>query len=315
MVTLFTTPKPFAGHNAMIQRNALKSWTRLHPDVEVIVFGDDEGAAETCAELGIRHVPRVERVPEGPKILRSFFDAAQKIARHDVLCYANCDIILTQDFVEAISMVRAARRNFLMVGRRCDTNIERPIDFGREDWAEILRKTARETGEMRSGDWIDFFAFPRGLYLDKMPGFVIGRVFWDQWLVWKARSSGAAVVDASEAVLAVHQNHDYGYHAAGRQGVWGDELSMRNLELAGGRWHLCTIEDATHLMNSTGIRENPARSVRALRRAARIARETLWLKALAITRPIRRAIGLQKSPQKPAVSASSSATDHTNARN
>jgi hypothetical protein len=44
---------------------------------------------------------------------------------------------------------------------------------------------------------------------------VIGRVFWDQWLVWKAGSMGAAVVDASEAVMAIHQNHDYGYHAAG----------------------------------------------------------------------------------------------------
>jgi hypothetical protein len=34
MLTFFTTAKPFRGHSGVIQRNALKSWTLLHPDVE-----------------------------------------------------------------------------------------------------------------------------------------------------------------------------------------------------------------------------------------------------------------------------------------
>jgi len=48
-----------------------------------------------------------------------------------------------------------------------------------------------------------------------LPELVIGRVFWDQWLVWKEQEAGAAVVDASEAVMAIHQNHDYGYPPRG----------------------------------------------------------------------------------------------------
>ena len=82
----------------IIQRNALKSWTLLSPDVEVILFGDEEGAAEVSRELGIRHVPKVQRTPQGAKYLRSFFDPAQRMASYDVLCYVNCDIILTGDF-------------------------------------------------------------------------------------------------------------------------------------------------------------------------------------------------------------------------
>ncbi len=62
MLTFFTTGKPYRGHDAIIQRNALKSWTLLHPDVEVIVFGDEYGTAEICAELGLRHEPKVERL-------------------------------------------------------------------------------------------------------------------------------------------------------------------------------------------------------------------------------------------------------------
>src|ERR1700691_5290164 len=123
MLTLFTTPKPFTGHSGIIQRNALKSWTLLRPDVEVILFGDEEAAAEASRELGIRHVAEVERTPEGAKYLRSFFGPAQRMARHDGLCYVNCDIILTSDFLDAVSNALAVRRRFLMVGRRWDTDI------------------------------------------------------------------------------------------------------------------------------------------------------------------------------------------------
>jgi hypothetical protein len=53
--------------------------------------------------------------------------------------------------------------------------------------------------------------------------------------------SGAAVVDASNAVMAIHRKHDYGYHPAGKAGVWSDELSRRNYMLSGGRRHLACI--------------------------------------------------------------------------
>jgi hypothetical protein len=93
VLTLFTTAKPFAGPIATLQRNALKSWALLHPDVEIILFGDDEGAAEVSAELGIRHEPHVLRNDHGSKRIDYIFDRAHEIARHDILCYVNCDIV------------------------------------------------------------------------------------------------------------------------------------------------------------------------------------------------------------------------------
>jgi hypothetical protein len=75
---------------------------------------------------------------------------------------------------------------------------------------------ARTQGKQLSGDWIDYFVFRKGLYKE-LPDLVIGRVFWDQWLVWKARASGAALLDATDAVTAIHQNHDYGYHPGERE--------------------------------------------------------------------------------------------------
>src|SRR5260221_7795555 len=105
MLTLFSTPKPFAGHNDIIQRNALQSWKQLHPDLEVILLGDDAGTSEVCRELGLRHVPEVERTAEGTKLIRSIFGSAQQLARHKIVCYSNCDIILGRDFLQAFQQV------------------------------------------------------------------------------------------------------------------------------------------------------------------------------------------------------------------
>ena len=101
MLTFFTTGKPYRGHDAIIQRNALRSWTLLHPDVEVIVFGDEYGTAEICAELGLRHEPKVERYESKLPYAKAMFARAQQIARHEYLCYSNCDIILFRDFLGA----------------------------------------------------------------------------------------------------------------------------------------------------------------------------------------------------------------------
>src|ERR1700679_3585375 len=105
MLTLFTTAKPFVGHSAIIQRNALKSWTLLQPNVEVILFGDDAGAAETARGLRCSHEPYVERVETVSKRVDYIFSTARALARHDILCYVNCDIILMDDFLRALKRI------------------------------------------------------------------------------------------------------------------------------------------------------------------------------------------------------------------
>ncbi len=275
----------------MIQRNALKSWTLLDADVEVILFGDDAGAAETARELGLRHEPEVARNRFGTKRLDAMFRRAQEIARHELLCYCNCDILLKQDFCAALARVHGAHRRFLMVGRRWDTDIAEPLDFADAEWARRAEALAHERGAQQPGWSIDYFAFPRGLYAE-MPALVIGRVWWDHWLVWKAREQGAEVVDASEVVTAIHQNHGYGYHPQGARGVWSDEQAAENYRLAGGRWHLQTIDDATHILGVDGERANWKRVWAPYWRYARPKVAPAWFALLDLTRPLRRALGM-----------------------
>lgn len=301
MLTFFTTAKPFRGHNAIIQRNALKSWTLLHADAEVILFGDDEGAEETAHEFGLRHEPHVERNEFGTNRLDRMFRRAQQIARHETLCYINCDILLMQDFCAALERVRQTHRQFLMVGRRWDADIRESYDFGRKDWEARLRAKALREGRQRTAEWIDYFVFSRGMYQDDLPPFAIGRVFWDNWLVWKALDSNHPVVDVSAAVLAVHQNHEYDHHPKGKSGVFCGAEAERNYELAGGWRHLRTIADAREVLHSDGLKPNRLRHWAAAKRCTRQARRVLyhdgieraWFLLLGLSRPVRRKLGLR----------------------
>src|SRR5208282_3760785 len=122
-------------------------------------------------------------------------------------------------------------------------------------WQETIVQRARREGFQRLYYNIDYFAFRRGLYA-QIPDLVIGRNWWDQWLVWQAGAAGVPVIDVSEVVCAVHQNHDYSYHPQGMAGVWSDDATQENFRLAGGWSRLHTIEDATFRLTSAGMQPN-----------------------------------------------------------
>jgi hypothetical protein len=303
MITFFTTPKPFRGHIGVIQRNAIESWKRIHPSAEVILFGDEEGAAEAARDLGIRHVPDVKRNEHGTKYLSPIFDAAQDLAHHDCLCYINCDIILLSDFRRAAERVAALPGRFLMAGRRWDTPITAPLDFYATDWEATVRHMAREANLQRPPQWVDYFLFSRGLYYKNTPPFVIGRPGWDNWLVWHARHSGARVVDATAVVQVVHQNHDYSYHPDGEAGVWQGEEAQQNYALLNGGRRFATMENATHRLTAEGLHTNYYHWAVQTRRKATSLRNAVWFGMLRVTRPVRHCLGVRqrRAPAAPGI--------------
>ena len=298
MLTLFTTAKPFKGHIATIQRNALQSWKMLHPRVEVILFGDDEGTAEVCAQFGLRHEPSVARTEFGTNRVDNIFAKAQALASNPLLCYANCDIVLMSDFWATVERVRQRKGPFLLIGKRWDTDVTKSVDVGVPSWQERLRAMALRQSQQRSYE-IDYFLFPRGMYRD-IPPLGLGRLHWDHWLAWKARSLRAPVIDASYAVMAIHQNHDYNHHPKGRVGVWQGPEPERNWQLAGNGEHLCTFEDATHILTRSGaLLRTPWH--KAFYEAKRLSFHIFVHKTL----PIRKALGLRKESLRELFSRSS----------
>ena len=302
MLTFFTTAKPFKGHNGVIQRNALKSWKLLDPGVEIIAFGDDEGSAEVCAELGLRHEREVARTEFGAIRLDDMFGRAEALAKNDVLCYVNCDIILMSDFWNAVKRVRQSEHAFLMIGKRWDTDVRGEIDFAAQNWEVALRDRALAQKTQRRYE-VDYFVFSKGA-LRGMASLGIGRLYWDHWIVWRALSLKIPVIDASPVVIAVHQNHDYGHHAGGYEGVWKGEEAKRNFQLTGGWEQHRTFRDASKVLNRRGMRANPKRIWFELKRRLQPAKNFLifkiwvpvWYFLLDVTLPLRSILGLRSGP-------------------
>ena len=88
MLTIFATPKPFRGHFAVIQRNAIRSWTLLRPACEVILMGDEEGTAEIASEFSLRHIPDIGCNAYGTPLVSALVrkSSASRPPRHTVLC-------------------------------------------------------------------------------------------------------------------------------------------------------------------------------------------------------------------------------------
>ena len=253
LITLFSAPKPFTDpHIAMIQRNAIKSWTLL-PDVEVILLGEETGLAEAAKELGVKHVSHVERNDSGVPLISSMFQLARENSNSKLLCITNADMILMQDFVEAASRSRMLRDEFVLLSQRWDYDITTAIDFA-EGWESQLRESVRKQNQLHRPAGSDFFLFPKSCYQD-IPNFTIGRAGWDNWMIYKARKENWPVIDCTPSVMIVHQNHDYS-HLPGGKSHYEHPETNENIRLAGGQANIrYTILDATHrLADGTLIR-------------------------------------------------------------
>jgi len=273
MLTLFAIPKNFRGRIATIQRNAIASWTRLSPRPEILLFGDEEGTAEISRQLGVRHIPEVARNEFGTPLLGDLFGQAEKHTTTPLLAYVNADIILTDDFPAALDRVHPRYKTMMMVGRRWDLDWDQPLDFSQPGWGQSIRANALRANVQRPGNYVDYFVYSRGLCDGLLP-LAIGRFSWDNYILWYARSRGAELIDASRAVVAIHQNHDFSHHPQGVTGIREGPERKRNRQMVGGWWHLYTIEDCTQILETDGMR--------ASRRHAWLMAKRLWSHPLTI---------------------------------
>ncbi len=254
MLTLFACPKPFRGAFNIIQRNAIQSWRRLGPDVEVLLMGDDEGTLEVAQEFGVRHIPDVARNEFGTPLIRSLFDRAQEKARYDRLCYVNADILLMSNFTRSIKRVIVEMPRSLMVGRRWNLDLKEPIDFN-TNWEEWLLTEVAHRGKLYYHFAIDYFVYPKGMW-GEIPPFAIGRPGWDIWMLSRAHVLNVPMVDLTKMVSVVHQNHDYSHHPEGWLGASKGKEAKQNIQLTGGAAY--SLWDAQYCLSEKGLKRRVA---------------------------------------------------------
>ncbi|HSV86176.1 MAG TPA: glycosyltransferase family A protein [Levilinea sp.] len=241
LLTFFTAPKPMTNpHIATIQRNAIQSWIALGAEVEVLVIGEEDGLAEVCAELRVKHLPEVARNTSGTPLVSSIFDLARRHGKGKYLAYVNADIILLPDVLATTRQITEQARDFLVVGQRWDLDVHHMLAFD-PGWEVRLMERARSEGKLHPRGGSDYFVYPRHCF-QQVPDFAIGRAGWDNWMFYEARRRGWLLVDGSHDIQIIHQNHDYSHLPHGQPHYRLPETA-ENVRMAGGRRTIFSLLD------------------------------------------------------------------------
>jgi hypothetical protein len=244
LMTLFSVTKPFTNpHIATIQRNAIRSWQQLGPEVEIVLIGNEAGMAEAAAELGVLHLPQVACNSQGTPYLHSAFELARQVNDSPLLAYTNGDMLYMPDFLEAARRVMTLAPHFLIVSCRWDLDVKEPLDFS-AGWVERLNDRLDHYGKAHSPVGSDLFIYPRTCYVD-FPHFIAGRSAWDNWMIYEARQRGWCAVDASDTLRVIHQNHDYS-HLPNNQPPYRLPETAENIRLAGGDASIFFLRDCNY---------------------------------------------------------------------
>lgn len=250
MITIFATPKAFKGQFSVIQENAIASWTKLKPKCQIIFLGDEEGVAKISKKYKTLHIPKVALSKWGTPILPDLFEKAYEKAKFPILAYINSDIILTDDFIEAVKRVDFPE--FFITGSRIDIEIKEKLNFESMWQIKLKDKAAREGRFIARQGATDYFIFTPKVDF-KLPRLIVGRTFWDAYIIYKAKLLKLPIIDATEAIGAIHQTHDYS-HAGGWKKVWNGPESEINKKLIGNRRKCFNLWDIDYILTDKGLK-------------------------------------------------------------
>jgi len=275
---IVSTCKPFEGEDAVRQRNAVRSWVNAVGAENVLLVGDEPGVAKTCADFGMANFGPVERLDGRLPSLRGVL-GCPLLADSGTITYVNADVILPSNFADEIAAIQRSFMKFMIVGERWSITLDREIsDTEINDGS--LAQFARREGYLPGPHWIDYFVFPNGL-LGEIPPLTVSGYLWDHWLVGRALEKGAAVIDATNRITAIHQEHR-------RPDITTAELRRsNNLTAIPKSTKLGTIANSTHVVGVNG-EINRARSKKYL--LGRLLRVLTPL--VRISRPLRVRLGL-----------------------
>ena len=251
MITIFCTPKNFEGIFDTIQKNALRSWRQLSDEIEIIIFGNSNGAKEISDEVKGIYYPDVKCSKNGVPLLSDLFRKANSISSFDILLFVNSDILLPGSITEVIKKANNKFSKFLLVGHRWDLEVKKLINFKNLDSPSEVWKMCRKKGKKDSPAAMDYFIFRKNS-LKQIPDFVVGRPGYDNWLIWYARRKFIPVIDISKDVMAIHQSHHFNFHNIKKDPkVFLEEDGLSNRELHGNR--LLNLLDANYFIQNRKI--------------------------------------------------------------
>jgi hypothetical protein len=214
MITFFSTTKNFDDKNQINQLNAIRSWTIGNKyGCEVILFQKSNGIESVTSLPNVHIYEEVRTNENGIPFISDMFDRASTLAKNEIVCFLNADIIVSGEFIEKLLEIhKKIHKEYLIVGQRLDSSFDFLIDFSNAHWYRDLSNYIKNNSTIHPPSGSDFFAFQKGAYNEgSLPDLLVGRPGWDLYMIYHARVSQWKVVNLSLSYLIIHQDHDYSH--------------------------------------------------------------------------------------------------------
>ena len=195
----------------LVHNLTIRNWLLFHPFVIPVLFATEASLAEKCKRQGWDVRPVIETAADGVPVLKNMFLDAMSNYNTMFYAYSNGDILYTNSLLETLvsglESFITLDKPAMLVGKR--TNIDHMTNTEGSSWQNIA-VTAELRGELFSARAEDYFITTPSYPWEDIPPLVIGRLWYDNWLVYNARKQGHLVIDATITLLAVHQTTSLG---------------------------------------------------------------------------------------------------------
>ena len=139
-----------------------------------------------------------------------------------------------------------------MVGQRATIQVDADLDFADHPATARSKPRSPRPARLDAPLGSDYFVFPKDV-LGPLPPFAVGRPGWDNWMIYRARELRVPVVDASEAVLVIHQDHSYAHVPSPAGDRWEGPEAEKNRSIVNPTALRFTTRYATWRLTRSGL--------------------------------------------------------------
>ncbi|XP_046570030.1 uncharacterized protein LOC124278353 [Haliotis rubra] len=189
-----------------VRNNTLKNWANLKPHIRPVFFSCNIKEANDIIQHGWEVLPVSKSAASGIPVLKyMFLDVIRKF-KSKFYAYSNGDILFDEGLISTLKTIVSRyfppTNPILITGQR--TNVQK-VTVAEGTSIERLSIIAKQRGRLFITLAEDYFitdpTFPWG----SIPGIVVGRPAYDNWLVLNSCKLDHTVIDGTATILAVHQ--------------------------------------------------------------------------------------------------------------
>ncbi len=201
LLTLFTTwPK----QNNKSLNLTLRNWAHFKPLVRPVFFSPNGTSTKDVLAHEWEVLP-VSKTAAGIPVLKNMFIDVMSKYRSVFYGYCNGDILFDGGLIDTLlTIANASLRDdtpILIIGRR--TNVVNVTEQESRD-ASNLSTIAKKRGKLFMTLAEDYFITSPSFPWADIPGVVIGRRAYDNWIVLNSCKNNHTVIDATGSMLALH---------------------------------------------------------------------------------------------------------------